>query len=57
VGGGKKFVSEYDLGKFTAKQIKEMNNKYISSIEFVQENLVAAGSFTGDVHFLDLQSG
>ena len=32
VGGGKKFVSEYDFNKFSSQRYKEMDKKYISSV-------------------------
>jgi len=34
-----------------------MDKKYISSVELLQPNLALAGSFTGDIELLDLNSG
>ena len=39
-------MSEYDLTKLVAKRFKEMNKKYISTIELMG-NVAVTGSFTG----------
>jgi len=48
IGGGKKFVSSYDLTKLCVKtRLKSMMKRYVSSIELISEFEAAVGQFNG----------
>lgn len=56
VGGGKKFLSVYDLNKLTSKRRpKEMHKRFISAVELLNENEVVAGQFGGELTLMDLR--
>lgn len=57
IGGGKKFMSQYDCVKnCVGRRFKEMNKRYISAVELVHQNLVVAGQFDGQLSFQDLRA-
>lgn len=56
VGGGKKFLSSYDLTKVLATRIKAMDKKYISSLSLQNDNCLITGQFAGELEVLDLRS-
>jgi hypothetical protein len=56
IGGGKKFLSRYDLGKFTTQRYKKMDKEFISAVELVKGAAVT-GHFNGGIQLLDLGSG
>jgi hypothetical protein len=43
VGGGKKFLSQYDCIKIVARRVKSMAKKFISALELLDDFFVVAG--------------
>jgi len=43
IGGGKKFLSQYDCTKFVARRVKTMAKKFISALELLDDSVVVAG--------------
>ena len=57
IGGGKKFMSQYDCIKnCVGRRFKEMNKRYVSAVELISPNLVVAGQFDGQLSFQDLRT-
>jgi hypothetical protein len=56
IGGGKKFLSQYDCVKLcVTRRVKEMAKRYLSAVELLNNSVVAAGQFDGTLTLLDLR--
>lgn len=57
IGGGKKFLSQYDCTKLcVASKVKEMNKRFVSAVELLNDYFLVAGQFDGTLTFLDLRA-